>query len=51
MTYTSDDKTIVLKAEATVSCVAASTSNDTNFTFTESASKPNYDAANYKDER
>lgn len=36
MTYTSDDKTIVLKAEATVSCVAASTSNDTSFTFTES---------------
>lgn len=51
MTYTSDDKTIVLKAEATVSCVAASTSNDTNFTFTESATKPNYGASGYKDNR
>lgn len=51
MTYTSDDKKIVLQAETTISCVAASTSSDTNFTFTESAAKPNYDATGYKDDR
>ena len=51
MTYTLDDKSNVLKVTATVTCVAASTSNDTNFTFTESAAKPNYDANGYKDER
>lgn len=51
MTYTSDDKKIVLQAETTISCVAASTSSDTNFTFTESAVKPNYDATGYKDDR
>ena len=51
MTYTSDDKKIVLQAETTISCVAASTSSDTNFTFTESAAKPDYDATGYKDNR
>ena len=51
MTYTSDDKKIVLQAETTISCVAASTSSDTNFTFTESAAKPDYDATGYKDDR
>lgn len=51
MAYTSDDKSIDLKATGTVTCVAASTSNDTNFTFTNSAAKPNYDASDYKDER
>lgn len=51
MTYTFEDKKSDLKAEATVTCVAASTSNDTNFTFTESATKPNYGASGYKDNR
>ena len=50
--YTSkENKKLVLSATTTVTCVAASTSNDTNFTFTESTAKPNYDAAGYKDDR
>lgn len=51
MTYTPEDKKSALNATATVTCVAASTSNDTNFTFTESAAKPDYSASGYKDNR
>lgn len=51
MTYTLEDKKSALNATATVTCVAASTSNDTNFTFTESAAKPDYSASGYKDNR
>lgn len=51
MTYTPEDKKSVLNATATVTCVAASTSNDTNFTFTESVAKPDYSASGYKDNR
>ena len=50
--YTStENKNLILTATTTVTCVAASTSPDTNLTFTESATKPNYDAASYKDDR
>ncbi|MCI7104662.1 MAG: hypothetical protein MR943_01965 [Lachnobacterium sp.] len=50
--YTStENKNLILTATTTVTCVAASTSTDTNLTFTESATKPNYDAASYKDDR
>lgn len=50
--YTSkENKNLVLSATATVTCVAASTSSDTNLTFTETAAKPNYEANGYKDNR
>ena len=49
--YTLEDKKTILTDSATVVCVAASTSNDTNFTFTNSDVKPNYAASTYKDTR
>lgn len=52
MTYTSsEDKNLVLTDTASITCVAANTSNDTNLTFTDSLAKPDYDAADYKDNR
>lgn len=46
-----DSKIQTLSATKTVACVAASTSSDTNLTFTETAEKPNYEASGYKDNR
>lgn len=51
MTYTDEENGIVLTASATVTCVAASTSNNTNFTLTASEKTPDYTASDYKDNR
>lgn len=52
MVYTSqDDPTLVLSASAQITCVAASIATETNLTLTTEEAVPNYDAADYKDNR
>ena len=52
LTYTSKaDSNLKLTNTGVITCVAASTSTDTNFTLTESAAVPDYTASSYSDNR
>ena len=51
MTYADSDNGILLTASATIICVAATTSDDTNFTLTTSDKTPDYSVLGYKDNR
>ncbi len=51
-TYTSKTQSgLVLSAVGVISCEAAETASDTNFTLTTSETAPNYTASSYKDNR